>query len=303
MNKFGLILLSIFINFSFILPLAQAVTPDRDTRIEEAIEQVSGEREFKHKSESFYRFMPSSSAKNQDGSVGIIEAGSEYEVEFKAFGKVPVNFSLNTGYIGVNNSTAVYLPAKLTSATSDIEITLPFFKFDKTYFRFGVSPSLYGDDWNFKPSNFRIPSRYYIIRQPNEKLTYVFGVAYLPEYETEAFPIVGLIYTPNDKLTFNLIPPRPTIEYSLNNKIDLFLEGGYDGDEFIVDINHTQNQVLSYGASRVGTGINYQFNKYMQGSFAVGGTFGRSLEYRTDSFGKVVVKNGFYTEVRFVAKI
>ncbi len=301
MQKFVLSLVFAVIAAVLTFTRAFAVTPERETRYEDAIQQLE-EPLLQHKSESFYRYMPVVHVSQQDGKVGLMEAGSEYELGFKAFGKFPVTFSMNVGYVGVNNSTVVPLPAKLTATTTDLEITLPFFKVDKTYFRFGASPSLYGDDWNFKPSNFRIPSRYYIINQPNEKFTWILGVAFFPQYETPVLPIAGFIYTPNDKWAINMIPPRPTIVYSVTNKLDLFAEAGFDCDEYEVDYQNTHTEILQYSGNRVGAGVYYQFNKYLEGSLSVGGTFGRQLKYR-ESLGKVDINNGMYTEFRIVAKI
>ncbi|MFA6350222.1 MAG: DUF6268 family outer membrane beta-barrel protein [Candidatus Omnitrophota bacterium] len=306
MRKFGLNFIFVILAVVFMSSTAFAVTPERETRYEEAIQQVAAETEkepaFSHKVESFYRYMPVAHVEHQDGKVGLMEAGSEYELEFKAFDKFPVSFSLNAGYIGVNNSTVVPLPAKLTATTADVEITLPFFKVDKTHFRFGISPSLFGDDWNFKPSNFRIPSRYYMIHQPNDKLTFILGLAYFPQYRDQFMPIAGLVYEPNDKWAFNIVPPRPTIVYSLNSKISLFAEAGMDSDEYEVDYQNTHTEILEYSGNRAGAGINYEFNKHVECSFSVGGTFGRQLKYR-ESFGKVNVDDGMYAEFRIVASI
>lgn len=302
MRRFTLSLLFVAIAIALMCRSAFAITPKRENRYEEAVEQVEQERVLPHKFEIFYRYMPVAHADQQGGKVGLMEAGSEYDYEGKVFGELPITFSLNTGYTGINNSTAVSLPAKLTSTTAEIEITLPFFRADKTYFRFGITPSLYGDDWNYKPSNFRIPSRYYIINQPNSKFTWIFGVAYFPGYQTQVLPIIGFIYLPNDKLAFNIVPPRPTIVYSLNNKIALFGEAEIEGDEYRVDLQHMNSRTLEFTSNKVGAGVKYKFNKYIESSFSAGETFGRQLKYK-DDVGKVDIKNSVYAEFRLTAKI
>ena len=84
----------------------------------------------------------------------------------------------------------------------------------------------------------------------------------------------------------------------LNDKVTLFAEGGSSfNKEFEVTRNNDKNVVLRYQQSRIGSGMKYKFNKYIQGSLSVGGIFNRSLKYR-DEQGKVNIKSGLYTEFR-----
>jgi hypothetical protein len=180
---------------------------------------------------------------------------------------------------------------------TDIETTLPFFNFQETYLRLGISPSFYADDWDFQASNFRIPSRYFLIFIPDTKWTFIGGIAVYPDFETVVFPIAGFIYKPNDKLSFNITPKRPNISYLLNERVMLFAEGGMSFDEFEVTKDSQENAVLSYKKRYLGGGIEFKFNKFMKSSVAVGGAFGRSLKYR-DSLGKVNMKDSLYAEFR-----
>ena len=128
------------------------------------------------------------------------------------------------------------------------------------------------------------------------------GVAFYPEFKYDIFPILGFIYKPNDKLSFNLTPDRPNISYILNSRITLFLEGSSAFDEYEVDKDNLENVVLRYREIHLGTGIKYKVNKFIQSSLSVGGMFNRYLEYK-DSLGKVDIKDGVYTEFRLEIKI
>lgn len=248
--------------------------------------------------DSYFRYIPSRSAKTISGKVGIIESESEYSYEFKVCDKLPVKFSLTPQYIGIENTTEVELPSNLTGLTTDIETTLPFFNFDKTYLRLGVSPSFYGEDWDFETSNFRIPMRYFLIRQPNAQWTFIAGVAVYPDFESEILPILGFIYQPNDKLIFRIVPERPNISYAFNDRVTIFTEGGSSlNGEFEVSKDNLKNVVLRYKQMRLGSGIKFKFNKFIQSSLSAGAVFNRTLQYR-DSLGKVNLKDGFYTEFR-----
>jgi len=244
------------------------------------------------------RYIPSRSAKAMSGKIEIIESESEYSYEFKVFDKFPVKFSVAPQYIGIENTTEVELPAHLTGLTTDIETTLPFFNFDKTYLRLGISPSFYGEDWDFQTSNFRIPMRYFLIHQPNDQWTFIGGVAVYPDFENEILPILGFIYRPNDRLVFNIIPKKPNISYIVNNRVTLFAEGGSSSNsEFEVTKDNLKNVVLRYKQMRLGSGIKFKLNKFIQSSISAGAVFNRTLKYR-DSLGKVNLKDGFYTEFR-----
>ena len=248
--------------------------------------------------DTYLRYMPKTDADGVPGDIEVTEADLEYSYNPKIFNKLPVKLSLNNQYIGINNSTAVELPAHLISLVTDIETTFPFFKINKTYIRVGLSPSFYGDDWNFGSSDFRMPVRSYIIYLPDNRWTFLLGVAVYPDFEKEVLPVLGFIYKPNDKLIINMVPQRPNISYLLNDRTTLFLEGGGSfNSEFEVDKDDRKDVVLRYKESHLGAGVTYRLNHSTLSSFAVGGVFNRSLKYN-DSLGKVNIKDGLYAEIR-----
>ncbi len=252
--------------------------------------------------DSYVRYMPSRSVKSMDGKVEIIEADFEYSYEFKLFGQLPIRLSIEDKHYNINKSVPVDLPAHLTGLTFDFETTLPFF-FENTYLRLGASPSSLSENYSFSSSAFRIPSRYYLVYKPDEKLILIAGVAVYPDFEDTVLPILGFIYRPNDKWLFNIIPDRPGISYFLNDKITLFGEGGGStNEEFEVERNGEKGRVLRYKETHIGAGIKYKVNKYIEASAQAGGMFGRSLRYADDQ-GKVNIHNGLYTEFRMEIKI
>lgn len=248
--------------------------------------------------DAYLRYIPSRSAKAMSGEVGIIESEAGYSYEFKVFDKLPVKFSLIPQYIGIENTTEVELPSNLTGLTTNIETTLPFFNFERTYLRLGISPSFYGEDWDFETSNFRVPTRYFFIHQPNTQWTFIAGIAVYPDFERRLLPILGFIYQLNDKLIFSIMPKRPNISYLVNDRVTLFAEGGGSlNSEFEVTKDNLKNVVLCYKQMRLGSGIKFKLNKFIQSSVSVGAVFNRMLKYR-DRLGKVNLKDGFYTEFR-----
>ncbi len=147
----------------------------------------------------------------------------------------------------------------------------------------------------FQPNSF-------LIYQPDDKWTYILGIAVYPDFQYEFLPVLGLIYKINGKLTFNLVPERPNITYTLNDKLDMFTEFDAACNEFEVTRNNSRNVVLTYKERHLGAGLRYKFNKFVQSSVSAGGIFGRSLKYR-DNEGKITIKNGLYTEFRIEIQI
>ncbi|MDD5155993.1 MAG: hypothetical protein PHF11_05900 [Candidatus Omnitrophica bacterium] len=300
----GLLIIFVAV-FSFLLLSQEAyargdVSEERALAMEEALdmEEASSGSEF----DSYIRYMPERSVKSQAGSIGIIQSEAEYDYSFKAFGKLPVELSLNPFCANINNTTAIKFPAHLTKLAAGIEATFPLFNLKHTYFLVGLNPSFNGDNWNLNSASFRFHNYYAAIFQPNEKLLFVAGVDVYPRYEDQVLPIVGLVYRPNKKLTFYLIPEdRSNISYAITERLTLFIEGGSNTDEFAVTRNGSR-AVLQYNQSHLGTGVKLKVNKYMDVTVAGGGVFDHYLKYR-DSDGKASIKKGLYTEFRIEAAI
>lgn len=266
--------------------------------VEELITEAPEEEAAPFNMDSLVRYIPSRGVSAMPGTITVSVAESEANYQFKVFGRLPVELSLYTEYTAIKNTTQVELPAYLTGLSAGIETTLPFFRFDRTYLRLKASPSYYGDDWSLRSSAFRIPAQTFLIYQMDDKWTFVAGVAVYPDYENTVWPILGVIYKPNERLSFNFVPERPNINYKVNEQLSLFAElGVITTSEYEVTKDDLKNVVLRYNESRAGAGAKYKFNKYVESSLSVGGVFNRSLKYR-DSYGKVVIKDGFYSEFR-----
>lgn len=247
--------------------------------------------------DAYIRYAPGRKAKSQAGKLSLIDAQAEYSYAFKLFGQLPIELNLDQQEISLDNTTVVKLPAHLIGLSAGVEATLPFF-FDKTYLRLALNPSFFADSWVFHTSSFRMPVQSFVIYQPDVKWTFIAGVAVSMDFENEVLPILGFIYKPNERLTFNIIPRRPDISYRLNNKVTLFAEGDMVAGEFEVSQDNRRGVVLDYNEIHLGGGIRYKVNKFIQTSLSAGGMFNRSIKYRQDSLGKVSIKNGLYTEFR-----
>lgn len=278
----------------------QTLNPPSTGVYRQTLEKVVEREEeyFPQELDTYLRFKPLTGAKSQSGKVGIIDAASEYSYEVKAFDKVPVEFSVGTRYIGINNSSVVKLPSRLTKIDFGISVPLPLFNFHDTFFVTELNPSFLSDNWSLKSSNFSMVQRYFLFRKINEKLSLICGLRIEPHFQQPYSPILGFIYTPNDRLTFNIIPENPEISYALNKNLTVFLEGDNSSDEFRVTKDNFSNAGLQYNELHAGAGFRYSFNKHIKTSFSFGRVFNHYLKY-TDSQGKVALKDGFYTGLRF----
>lgn len=261
------------------------------------------EEEFKNELDSYVRFIPGRSLSSQPGKISVIESAAEYSYNFKLFDQLPIQLGVGVGDVNINTNDAVpvSLPTQLTSVVFGAETTVPCFKLDKTYIRFGIMPSFYSDNWNFKANSFNLSSVAMIIYQPNKMLTFVAGIASLPGFEDPILPIAGLIFKPNDKLTFNLIPERPNISYCLTDRLSVFIEGNFAGGEYKVTKDGLK-AALSYNETHAGCGGKFKVNKYIDASLSTGRLFNHYLKYR-DSLGKINIKNSLYSEFRLEMRI
>jgi len=291
----------------------EKVQPQSDDQFGEGIEyrqklghvvtpQAEG-KQIVHELDSYVRYSPTRSLKSQPGKISIIKSVSEYSYSFKLFDQIPIELAFGGADVNINANDAVpvSLPTHLTEVAFGAEATLPLF-FDKTYIRFGITPGFYSSNWNFKANSFNFGSHVLAIYQPNEKLTLIAGIAVSPGFEDPITPFGGLIYEPNDRLSFELVPSRPTISYKINDMITVFGEGGFYGAEFKVSKDGLKGAALAYNEVHVGGGVKVSVNNYIDAYLSCGRMFNHYLKYR-DSLGKVNMKNNTYSEFRVEVKI
>ncbi len=250
--------------------------------------------------DSSARYLPARSLNEDPGRVAIVESESEFIYDFMAFGKLPVSFTVSPQYIGIDSKGAqnARLPPSLTALSMDIEATLPFFNVERTYALFAVTPSFYSDRWDFDTHALRVPFRLVLAHMPSDKWTLIAGVAVFPQFKEEYLPVLGFIYKPNSRLTFNIVPNDMNISYALNDKCAFFLEGDETIDaEYQVKRDGDGRAILQFEETSVGGGVRYRLTKNIDISASGGYVFNRLIKYR-DGQGKADLKNGLYSECR-----
>ena len=245
------------------------------------------------------RYITPSDVHASSGDVAINESEFKYEYEFKAFGELPINFSLDVKHTGIDDEVVTELPTRLEHRGLGLgaKFPIPFVDAENYYMGFDIFPSFNTDDGDLNSSAFRIPFRTYLIYKPREEFILVAGISVRPEYDTTVLPVLGLIYKLNDRLSFNLASDDPNIDYKLTSKTSVFIEFGYANDEYEVTKGGQRGIVLKYQELSSGVGVRRQLNEHIKATVSVGGVFNRRLEYEEDT-GKVVPEPAIYTEAK-----
>lgn len=262
-----------------------------------AISQSAVAREWVTKVDN--SFLGESHVKNMTGHVQMNESSLRLQYDTKFREQLPVSLSLNFKHLNIDESLPVQLPAHLEgrSLGLGVKFPMPFVERDDLFMGFDIYPSLYTDDWDWEGGAFRLPFRTYFIYKPDDNFIFVAGAWIRVDYDSPIVPIIGLIYKPNDRLSFNLASEDPHIAYRINEQWTIFTEFRFLIDEYEVTRGQNQHVVLKYSESRAGIGCRFQPNHNFEIAFSAGGVGGRRLDYEDDN-GKVVPKATEYVRLK-----
>lgn len=240
---------------------------------------------------------------NTSNQVEVNESQFDFSKEFKA-GELPLTFGITVKETDINeNAGSASLPSRLVGKEFLLgtKFPAPFLDSDQYFIGIDLIPSMYTDDWDFKSSAFRLPFRTYLIYKQSDEFILVLGATIRPQYDTVATPIIGVIYKPNDRLTFNLASSDPNITYKLNDQLTALAEFSFSLDEYEVTRNGQDGVVFKYDESSIGGGFKYELTQNIEVLLTAGGVFGRYMEYR-DKVDKTVPDAGIYTNFKVSAK-
>lgn len=116
---------------------------------------------------------------------------------------------------------------------------------------------------------------------PTTKL--VLGLAYLDREDISFLPVAGVIWTPNEDTSFELIAPRPKIARRIvatpdDTEIWIYLAGEFGGGTWAIQ-RLGEDDLLTYGDYRVLLGLERKAFGRLSASAEVGFVFGRKLEF------------------------
>lgn len=249
------------------------------------------------------RTIAASDVDAQSGNVAVTESEFDFKHNGKALGELPVEISLHYGHINIDDEVPDILPAHLESRQLGLgaKFPVPFISDDRYFLGIDIFPKLNTDDWQWKSSAFRMPFRAYFIYKESEEFILVGGLNIRPGYDRKVIPILGLIYKPNDRLSFNLASDDPNITYKFTDKMTVLWEFDFQFEEYEVARNGQDGIVLKYNEASTGAGIKYQFTKNLSTAVSIGSVFARRLEYKNEDYGKVVPDAGVYVQAAVAA--
>ena len=251
----------------------------------------------------YSRYIGEADVHRMSGQVQVSETELDLTYDFKLSNGLPIALSIVNRHLDIDNSTAVNLPNHLEGRTLGIStrFPIPFIKSDQYFMGLDVYPSLFTDGWSWEDGAFRVPFRTYLIYRRSEKFILVGGVHARPGYADQVLPLVGLIWKPNDRLSFNLASSEPNISYQLSENWKAFVEFGLTNEEYEVTRGIHKNVVLIHKSYSSGVGVRYTVKDSVDASLSVGGVFARRFEYR-DTHQEVEPDPGVYAKAEVSAR-
>lgn len=234
--------------------------------------------------------------------IAVTKTEVDGKYAFKLFEELPVEVSLGVGHIDITEDDPLDLPSRLESRRLGLstKFPAPLIEDDRYFMGVDVFPTLNTDDGEWEAGAFRVLSRAYLIFKESDDFILIGGVSVRPEYDTPVLPVLGLIYRPNDQLSFNLAQDHPNITYQWTETTKVLVEFDYSLDEYEVTRGTQKGVVLKYREFASGFGMEHQFNESVVGALSAGAVFNRQLEYK-DAVGKIAPDTGVYVSGRLTA--
>ena len=115
------------------------------------------------------------------------------------------------------------------------------------------------------------------------ELDVVFGVDYLSRDDIKMLPVGGISWRPQTMpdLRFDLIFPRPRIDYSIDNQSKIYLAGRMGGGTWDIEFPNNDNDVMTYRDLQLLLGLERRSLDGDLSSLEIGYVFDRRLEFRT----------------------
>lgn len=250
------------------------------------------------------RLIGESDVDKMAGELEIVETDMELFHQIKIADQLPVKFSFEYHRVDIDDDgVPVHLPSHLQGWAFGVgtKVPAPFAASDQHFIGLEVYPSMYTEDLEWEDSAFRVPFNAYWIYKYSAELIFVAGTSVRIDSDTPVLPIVGLIYKPNDRLHFHLVPDEPNISYKLDDRTTAFMEFDGSYEEYEVKRGTDENVILKYRSVSTGLGVKYALCKYSEVSASFGGVLGRQFRYEDDG-GKVAPDGALYGKVKLALR-
>ncbi len=111
----------------------------------------------------------------------------------------------------------------------------------------------------------------------------VFGVDYLDRDDIKVLPVGGLVWHDpvRPQLRYELVFPRPRIDWTLSHSTRLYCGGGLGGGTWDIELPNESNDVMTYRDYRLVMGIERSNDSGGTWGWEAGWVFSRKLEFRS----------------------
>ncbi len=156
---------------------------------------------------------------------------------------------------------------------------------------FAVTPGYFSDFDQESSKAFRLQGHAAAAWTWNDTTKFVVGGAYLDRPDVEMIPIGGVIWTPNDETTFDLVFPHPKI----SRRVDwggesgdavqdwAYVAGEFAGDAWAIKRSDGSDDVVVLSDYRIILGLERNVSGGVSSRFEVGYVFGRRIRYSSDT--------------------
>jgi len=176
------------------------------------------------------------------------------------------------------------LPPRLHDLALDLHV---FRVFANTWIAdFAFTPGLYADDYSFDSSDaLRFNGRALGIYAPTLDVKWVLGVTYVNGGWAKVVPVVGVIYTPTDDASYEIVFPRPRVAWRLANspvpgkdEYWFYIQGEFANAAWAFEQNDGDPDVLAYRDFRALIGLEHKVVGGVSSRIELGYVFNRDIK-------------------------
>jgi hypothetical protein len=154
-----------------------------------------------------------------------------------------------------------------------------------------ITPGVFSDFQQASSKAFRLPGHGAAAWTWNATTKFVLGAAYLDRPDVELIAIGGVIWTPNDETTFDLVFPHPKIsrriywggQYDDKTQDWAYVAGEFTGDAWAIRRADGRDDQVVLSDYRAILGVERKVLGGVSSRFEIGYVFGRRIRYSSDT--------------------
>ncbi len=155
----------------------------------------------------------------------------------------------------------------------------------KDYMSYDLATSIgvFSDFEDSARDGIRFPGHAVGMLHLKPELDFVFGVDYLSRDDIKLLPVGGISWRPQamPDMRFDLVFPRPRIDYSIDNQSKIYLAGRLGGGTWDIEFPNNDNDVMTYRDLQLLLGFENRNSDGNLSSVEFGYVFDRRLQFRT----------------------